>query len=77
MNIREMVKDKKVQFSYYRDGALWYTTECGFLFPVDISDIGTATFQSSDKAILFMRYIRYQLALVDEAKSASKNPTNN
>jgi hypothetical protein len=57
--IKEMVENKqKVRFRFYRDGQLWYATECGFEFPVPISEAGTATFFAEDKAILFMRYIR-------------------
>ena len=57
--IKEMVQNnQKVTFRFYRDGQLWYATECGFEFPVPISDAGTATFLAEDKAILFMRYIR-------------------
>ncbi len=58
-SIKDMVKDnQKVTFKFYRDGQLWYDTECGFEFPVPISDAGTATFLAQDRAILFMRYIR-------------------
>jgi len=58
-SIKDMVKDnQKVTFRFYRDGQLWYETECGFEFPVPISDAGTATFLAQDRAILFMRYIR-------------------
>lgn len=58
-SIKDMVKDKqKVLFQFYRDGQLWYATECGFEFPVPIADAGTATFLAEDRAILFMRYIR-------------------
>ncbi len=57
--IKEMVENnQKVRFRFYRDGELWYGTECGFEFPVPISEAGTATFLAEDKAILFMRYIR-------------------
>ena len=45
-------------FTYYRDGALWYKTEFGELFPVPVDDIGTATFNSIEKALLLMRYMR-------------------
>ena len=69
MNIKDMVKNKKVQFSYYRDGNLWYVTECDFEFPVPISDIGNATFLNEDKAILFMRWIRPQMKLIEEARN--------
>jgi hypothetical protein len=57
--IKEMVQNnQKVTFKFYRDGQLWYATECGFEFPVPISEAGTATFFAEDRAILFMRYIR-------------------
>lgn len=64
-----MVKDnKKVHFSFYRENELWYTTDCGFEFPVPINDIGTAIFLRDDKAILFMRYIRKHMAYIEKAK---------
>ena len=57
--IKQMVENnQKVRFRFYRDGRLWYGTECGFEFPIPISEAGTATFLAEDKAILFMRYIR-------------------
>jgi hypothetical protein len=57
--IKEMVRNnQKVTFKFYRDGQLWYATECGFEFPVPIAEAGTATFLAEDRAILFMRYIR-------------------
>jgi len=69
--LKEMiVNNQKVRFSFYRDGNLWYETECGFRFPVPITDAGTATFAAEDRAILFMRYIRKHLATVDEARQA-------
>lgn len=70
MNILDMVKDKQVTFMYYKDMNLWYVTECGFDFPVPIEDVGTATMLAKDKAILFMRYIRKHLDLVNEANQA-------
>ena len=51
--LKEMiVNNQKVQFSFYRDGQLWYETECGFRFPVPITDAGTATFLSSGQLAL-------------------------
>lgn len=59
-----------VDFQYYRDGNLWYeTSETKLIFPVPIEDIGNATFHRSDKALLFMRYIRKHL----EGKEAAQN----
>ena len=54
--IKTLIKGK-ASFEYCRGGDLWYSTESGFIFPVPISDIGTATFLKEDKGILFMRYI--------------------
>lgn len=68
MNIKEMVKDKTVKFLFYKEGELWYTTECGFEFPVPISDTGTGMFGPEDKALLFMRWIRKQVKVIEEAK---------
>jgi len=69
MTIKEMVRDhKKVRFSFYRDKELWYITEDGFEFPVPIEEIGNATFMAEDRAILFMRYIRKHLEMLDKAK---------
>jgi hypothetical protein len=61
MKLINLVKNQQVHFDYYRDGEMWYKTDSGFIFPVPIHDkreIGNATFQRDDKAILFMRYIR-------------------
>jgi hypothetical protein len=69
--IKDMVKDQQqVTFLYYKDGELWYKTECEFEFPVPISDVGTATMLATDKAMLFMRYIRKHMALLAEARLA-------
>jgi len=66
-DLKDMVKDgKKVTFQYYKDGQLFYQTECGFEFPVPVSDIGNATFLAEDKAMLFMRYIRKHLKALEE-----------
>ena len=60
--ITEMVRDgKKARFTHYRDEELWYETECGFRFPVPISDTGGAAFVAEDKAIYLMRWIRLEL----------------
>jgi len=66
--IKEMVENRqKVTFRFYRDGQLWYATECGFEFPVPTSEAGTATFFAEDRAILFMRYIRKHLEFLKKS----------
>lgn len=55
----------QVTFTHYFDGNLWYKTETDFSFPVPVSDIGTATFNATDKAMLFMRYIRKHMELIN------------
>lgn len=72
-DIKEMVKDqKKVRFSFYRDGQLWYRTECDFEFPVPIADLGNATLLAEDKAMLFMRYIRKHIAVMEDARQQGR-----
>ena len=67
--LKEMIVDnQKVKFSFYRDGQLWYETECGFRFPVPIEEAGTATFLCEDRAILFMRYIRKYMSALEKAR---------
>lgn len=68
-SIKDMVKDsKKVVFTRFKEGELWYRTEYGFEFPVPVEDTGTATFLPEDKAMLFMRYIRKHIAFLEKAK---------
>ena len=65
-NIKDMVKNgKRVKFDFYRKGELWYSTECGFMFPVPTSDTGDGKFMSEDKAMMFMRYIKKQIKAVE------------
>lgn len=67
--IKEIVSDdQKVFFTKYFDGNLYYKSESGFEFTVPIDDIGTATFLAEDRAALFIRYIRKQLQLLEQAK---------
>lgn len=72
--LKEMiVNNQRVRFSFYRDGQLWYETECGFRFPVPTEEAGTATFLAEDRAILFMRYIRKYMATL-ESPRGTPNP---
>ena len=74
ISIKDMVMDnKKVTFSWYRDGEMWYTTESGFEFPVPLSDVGNAVLLKEDKAILFMRYIRKHVDHIELAKAEAQN----
>jgi len=69
MNVKEMVSGGKVvKFLRYQRNELWYETGCGFQFPVPIDDTGDAAFLPEDKAMLFMRWIRKHIAMLEEAK---------
>ena len=69
--LKEIVANNaKVQFQFYRKGELWYITDCGFEFPVPVSDTGDGTFLNNDRAMLFMRYIRKQLEAITEGMQA-------
>jgi hypothetical protein len=70
LTLKELIKDKQVHFQFYRHGDLYYKTDDGFEFTVPVSDAGDGIFLNEDKAMLFMRYIRKQLALNEEGKTA-------
>lgn len=71
LSLKDMVSnDKKVRFVFYRDKALHYETEDGFVFPVPIDDAGSATFGAEEKAMLMMRYIRKQIKALETAKQS-------
>lgn len=71
LSVKMLVKDQKVHFHFARSGQLWYITDSGFVFPVPFSDMGDGTFLPSDKAILFMRYIRKQLNRMSEEEKVA------
>ena len=69
MNIKELIKDNRVNFDSYRQGNFYYRItdrklsaiegkDIAYLFIVPVDDIGAATLLSEDKAITFMRWIR-------------------
>ena len=69
MNVKDMVSNgKRVTFVRFQNNELWYSTECGFEFPVPVEDTGTAAFLPSDKAILFMRYINRYIKILEQAR---------
>ena len=68
MNIKDIVKGKNAHFVFFRDKSLFYETDDGFQFPIPIDDAGSATFNSEEKAILLMRYIRKHIAKTEDAR---------
>jgi len=63
MKIKEIVKDNSVKFHRYRKGVIYYSVPVKtdgkvYMFPVPLEDVGDATLEASDKAMMFMRYIR-------------------
>jgi hypothetical protein len=69
--LKEMVGTGRiVTFERYRAGVFYYKTECGFEFPVPATDIGDATLAATDKAMLFMRWIRKHREAVETNAAA-------
>lgn len=71
-NIKEMLKGKKVHFVKYRKGELFYSTECGFEFPVPTSDTGDGEFLNEDNAMMYMRWVRKHIASINEGKAKNE-----
>ena len=63
--------EKTVKFVKYQRSELWYMTECGFEFPVPLDETGDAEFLNTDKAMLFMRWIRKYMEFIEAAKQES------
>ena len=59
--LKDCVKGS-VTFQFYRKGELFYKCDNGFIFRVSVDDTGDAAFNASDKAMLFMRWIRKELS---------------
>lgn len=61
LNMIDIVKDNKVHFDSYRAGFFYYTVTVKnetYRFPIESHDIGQATMQKEDKALIFMRWIK-------------------
>jgi hypothetical protein len=71
MSIKDMVAGKTVKFVKYQRSELWYVTECGFEFPVPLDETGDAAFLDTDKAMMFMRWIRKYMEFLEAAKQES------
>jgi len=71
MSIKDMVAGKTVKFVKYQRSELWYVTECGFEFPVPLDETGDAAFLDTDKAMMFMRWIRKYMEFLETAKQES------
>lgn len=64
ISIKDLVKNNFVEFYYLRKQVAYYTImfdDEKYYFPVPLEDIGDATLNNMDKAIMFMRYIRKAL----------------
>ena len=79
-DIKGMVEGGKlVNFTHFQGGQLWYSTECGFEFPVALEEVGEASYPAQDKALLFMRFIRKHIQMIQaslgEGAQVQKEPT--
>jgi len=64
-SIKQIVKDNRARFSFYRTGNMFYTVDVQgqkYQFPVSLEDIGGATLTAEFKANTLMRYIRKALS---------------
>ena len=61
MNIKDIIKNNKVYFLFYRQTVMYYGVDVDdkkLMFPVPLSDVMDATLFAEEKAITYMRYIR-------------------
>jgi len=68
---RAVSENRVVYFSHYHGGSLWYKTTFDELFNVPVEDIGNATFNTQEKALHLMRYMRkWNKVIEDEWEDA-------
>jgi len=75
ISLAQIVKGNTVYFEFFKKGELWYNINVEdkkFKFPVPISEAGDGIFLSSEKATLFMRYIRKHLEAIEKEKQNEK-----
>ncbi len=75
-SLKEMVKNNNLaRFVSFEKDNLYYATECGFVFPVPVSDVGDGVFHATEKAMLLMRYIRKQIdkPVIESKESGAGN----
>jgi len=62
LNIKDIVKDNRVYFQFYRQQVMYYEICCydgqKYTFPVPLEDVMDASLFAQEKAITYMRYIR-------------------
>jgi hypothetical protein len=76
VSLPKMAKGNTVEFVYCKANRageieLWYEIKVDdemFSFPVPVSELGTATFLASDKATIFMRYMKKELEALESQR---------
>lgn len=69
-NVLKIRVQGTVSFLYYQDGYLFYKcSKDGFIFPVPLSDAGSARFPCDEKGMMFMRWIRKHMELIKSGGS--------
>lgn len=58
-----------VTFVHYQDQSLVYRCDDGFEFPVPLSDTGHTRFPATEKAMLFMRWIRKHMEFLAKSQA--------
>ncbi len=60
-NLIDIIKDKNAHFKQYRNDTLYYETDDGFVFEVPVKDLGGACVNATEKASVFMKWIKKAL----------------
>jgi hypothetical protein len=73
IDVLDQVKPpKSVRFEYYREGVLYYSTDDGTVFPVPADDLPGATFLATDRAMLYMRWMRKHNDAIEAAQAGTE-----
>ena len=70
----DLVKGTTAKLAYCKSGKLFYTIDVDdtrYIFPIDVTDrneVGDATFELEDKAMIFMRYINKAIKALEKGE---------
>ncbi len=67
MKVTDLVKGNQANFVRYQSGSLIYSIDAnGFEFSVPVDELGTAPVGASEKASVFLKWIKATLKAIEE-----------
>ena len=56
--LKQLIIGKEAHFKQFRNGSLYYETDDGFVFEVPVNELSGASVNATEKASVFMKWIK-------------------